>query len=225
LDLRLFRRPNLPAGNVLALLNLAVTCSLFFLPVAVPAAGHRVFPTEGRGNAAAADRAGPAVAPLAGWLVARTGARALIAGGTALTATRLALLVRIDVGWTSWQLLPGLLLAGLGVGGVDADHYRHAGARPGRAGRDRRRRPNAFRLVGLSLGVSVMGAIVAAQWHGDLARHVADPAAFTTGISAGFAVNAGVALATAVLCGPSDPHPSRTAARRRFTDAAAARSR
>src|SRR5829696_2759540 len=55
--LRLFRRPNLPPGNVLAVLGAAV-----------------------------------------GQLAARTGAGALIVGGMALTATGLALLVRIDIG-------------------------------------------------------------------------------------------------------------------------------
>ena len=43
------------------------------------------------------------------------------------------------------------------------------------------------------------GAIVTAQWPGDLAEADIDPAGFTAGISAGFAVNAGLALAAAAF--------------------------
>jgi len=92
--LRLFRRPNLPPGNVLALLNLAVMCSLFFLlslylqlvtEVSPLTAGVTLLPLTVLGAAV-------------GQLAARTGAGALIVGGMALTATGLALLVRIDIG-------------------------------------------------------------------------------------------------------------------------------
>ena len=56
-----------------------------------------------------------------------------------------------------------------------------------------------FRTVGLSFGVAVMGR----NRHRTVARRLAeadiDPAGFTAGISAGFAVNAGLALAAAAF--------------------------
>ena len=58
---------------------------------------------------------------------------------------------------------------------------------------------NVFRMVGLSLGVAVMGAVVAAHWPGDLARSAAEATAFTTGIAMGFWVNAVLAVVAAVL--------------------------
>lgn len=79
---------------MLALLNLAVMCSLFFLlslylqlvtEVSPLTAGVTLLPLTVLGAAV-------------GQLAARTGAGALIVGGMALTATGLALLVRIDIG-------------------------------------------------------------------------------------------------------------------------------
>lgn len=140
------------------------------------------------------------VAPLTGWLVSRAGARWLIGAGMALTALGLVMLAGVKVQWGQWQLLPGLLLAGLGIGlsstpittaamdEVPAPRYGIASATL-----------NAFRMIGLSAGVAIMGAIVAAQWPRDFARPDADPAAFTAGLSNGFLVNAAWALAAAGL--------------------------
>jgi MFS family permease len=143
---------------------------------------------------------GAVVAPLSGWLTPRTGARPLIAAGMALTAAGLAALTRIDPDWTAGQVLPGLLLAGVGIGLASTpittaatddipDHQAGIAAAA----------HNAFRMVGLSLGVAVMGAIVTANWPGDLAQASTDPTAFTAGISAGFAVNTALALAAAAF--------------------------
>jgi MFS family permease len=200
LDLNLFRRPNVLAANVLALLNLAVMCSLFFFlslylqlitGVSPVAAGVTLLPLTALSALGA---------PLAGWLVPRTGARPLIAAGMAATAAGLALLARIDSAWTGWHVLPGLVLAGAGIGLASTPITTAAvGHIPDRQAGIAAAAHNAFRMIGLSLGVAVMGAIVAANWPGDLAQADTDPVAFTTGISAGFAVNAGIALAAALL--------------------------
>lgn len=200
LDLALFRVPNLLAANVLGLLNLAVMCSLFFFLSLYLQTAAEASPIQAGLTLLPLALLAAVVAPAAGWLVSRAGPRWLIGTGMALTAAGLALLAGINVQWGQWQLLPGLLLAGLGIGlattpittaamdQVPARHYGIASATL-----------NSFRMVGLSLGVAIMGAIVAAQWPRDITQSDADPAAFTAGLSNGFLVNAALALAAAGL--------------------------
>jgi MFS family permease len=150
---------------------------------------------------------GAVVATLAGGISARTGLRPLIAAGMAATAAGLALLTHIQPGWTPWQVLPGLLLAGVGIGlASTAITTAATDAVPnGQAGIGAATH-TLFRTVGLSLGVAVMGSIVAEQWPGDLAEADVDQTGFTAGISAGFAVNAGLALAAAAFAGAIRTH-------------------
>ena len=84
--------------------------------------------------------------------------------------------------------------------GLHPDHHRCHRRRPEPAGRHGHRRPHHLpdsRAV--LLASPSWGAIVTAQWPGDLAEADIDPAGFTAGISAGFAVNAGLALAAAAF--------------------------
>jgi EmrB/QacA subfamily drug resistance transporter len=200
LDLTLLRRANVLAANILALLNLAVMCSLFFFLSLYLQLVAGASPLRAGVVLLPLTVLGALVAPLAGWLVPHTGARPLIAAGMAATAAGLALLTRIDPGWTTWQVLPGLLLAGAGIGLASTPITTAAmGDVPDRQAGIAAAAHNAFRMIGLSLGVAVMGAVVAARWPGDLAQADTDPAAFTAGISAGFAVNAAIALAAAAL--------------------------
>jgi hypothetical protein len=81
LDLSLFRPPNVLAANLLALLHLAVMCSLFFflslyLQLVTGASAVRAGLTLLPLTLLAA-----VVAPLAGWLTHAPGARPLIAAG------------------------------------------------------------------------------------------------------------------------------------------------
>ncbi|MFF9136751.1 MFS transporter [Streptomyces albogriseolus] len=196
----LLRRPNFLPGNLLGMASLAVMCSVFFflsLYLQLAAgdtalrAGLALLPLTLLGAAAA---------PVAGWLVPRLGARTLIAAGMALTAVGLVLLAGITPGWGALQLQPGLLVTGLGIGlstapittatlGHIPDH--HMGVASATL--------NAFRMIGLSLGIAVMGAIVAAQWPGDLARTRPTGTAFTDGIADGLLINAAIAAAAGVL--------------------------
>jgi MFS family permease len=212
LDLSLLRIPNFAVANVLALVNLAVMCSVFFFLSLYLQLVVGSSPT----------RAGIALlpmtvliavlAPLAGWLVSRVGARVLIAAGMALAAAGLVLLAGVDPRWGPVQLLPGLFVEGLGLGlaaapittaameSVPDEHAGVAGATL-----------NVFRMVGLSTGVALMGAVVAAQWPGDLARSAVDPDAFATGIGVGFVVNAALAGVAAVLALVAIRKPPRAA--------------
>lgn len=200
LDLSLFRPPNVAAANVLALLSLAVMCSVFFFLSLYLQLAMSFSPTH-TGLALLPMTVVIAVlAPVAGWLVSRVGARLLISTGMALAAVGLLLLAGLDPSWGLWELLPALLIEGLGIGLAATPITAAAMAevpdeRSGMAGATL----NVFRMVGLSLGVAVMGAVVSARWPGDLAQSVVGAAAFTTGIAGGFVVNAILAVVAAVF--------------------------
>ncbi|MGW3935208.1 MFS transporter [Streptomyces sp. NBC_00024] len=200
LDRSLLRLPNFLAGNILGLVSLAVMCSLFFFLSLYLQFASGFTPVRAGLALLPLTLLIAVVAPVTGWLVSRVGARTFIAGGMALTALGLLVLAGIDAGWRAWQLLPGLLITGVGIGLTTTPITTAAmgDVPPERTG-IASGTLNASRMVGLSLGIAIMGAIVAAQWPGDLADSGVDPEAFTDGIALGFQVNAGIALAAAVL--------------------------
>ena len=141
------------------------------------------------------------IAPIAGRLSDRVGSRWLMGGGMTLVAISLLLYERVTVHSDFWTLLPSMILGGVGMamtmspmtsaamGAVPVDK---AGVGSGVL--------NSFRQVGGSLGIAVMGAIVASY----LPAHVSprSPAAaqgFVNGLHAGFAVGGVIALAAAVV--------------------------
>ncbi|MGQ9352398.1 MFS transporter [Mycolicibacterium gilvum] len=209
-DLSLFRIPNVAAANVLALLNLAVMCSVFFFLSLYLQLVTGFSPTRAGLVLLPMTVLIAVLAPLAGWLVSHVGARVLIGAGMVLAATGLVLLAGVDPGWGMWRLLPGLLIEGLGLGLATtpittAAMQQVPDERSGIASATL----NVSRMVGLSLGVTVMGAVVAAHWPGDLARSAVDATAFTTGIAMGFWVNAVLAVAAAGLAIVAIRAPSR----------------
>ncbi|GAA3500821.1 MFS transporter [Streptomyces prasinosporus] len=200
LDLSLLRRPNFLVGNVLGLVSLAVMCSVFFFLALYLQLATGATPIRAGLALLPLTLLGAVVAPATGWLVPRVGTRVLIGAGLLLTATGLILLAGIDPGWGSWQLLPGLLVTGLGIGlsttpittatlGHVPDH--HTGIASAAL--------NASRTIGLSLGIAVMGTIVAAQWPDDLTKTSPAGTDLTTGIADGMWINAALALAAAAL--------------------------
>lgn len=165
------------------------------------------------------------LAPLAGWFSARIGARLLAGTGLALVATGLFLLGRVDVGWGTAHLLPGLLATGIGFGlattPLTMAAMEHVPAeRSGVASATL----NASGMVGMSLGIVVMGAIVSARVPADLAGSPADPEGFAAGVGIGLSVNAVLALVAAGLAVVTIrthriPLAPRTAARARISRA------
>lgn len=145
----------------------------------------------------------------------RLGARTLIGTGLVLTAAGLVLLTGLAPDWGAARLQPGLLMAGLGLGLATAPITT---ATLGHIPDDRTgiasAALNAFRMIGLSLGIAVMGAITAAHWPGDLAR-TRPGTAFATGIGHGFWINAVIALGAALaIAAIRTPHRPRAAAPR-----------
>jgi EmrB/QacA subfamily drug resistance transporter len=104
------------------------------------------------------------LAPQTGRLTDRVGARWLIGGGMSLLSISLLLFARLDAGSGFWDLLPGLVAGGVGMsltmtpataaamGSVPVDKAGVGSAVL-----------NSARQVGGSLGVAIMGAVIASQ--------------------------------------------------------------
>ncbi len=139
------------------------------------------------------------IAPVAGRLSDRVGSRWLMGAGMTLLGFSLLLYERVTVHSTFWTLLPSMILGGIGMamtmspmtsaamGSVPVDK---AGVGSGVL--------NSFRQVGGSLGIAVMGAIVAAYLH----HPTTSPAAaqdYVNGLHAGFAVAAVITFVGAIV--------------------------
>jgi EmrB/QacA subfamily drug resistance transporter len=157
------------------------------------------------------------VAPWAGRLSDRWGSRGLMTAGMLLVAGQLVYFSRLDTDATFWTLLPGLLLGGVGMAttmtpsvaaATRAVSVEKAGVGSAVL--------NAFRQVGGSIGIALMGAIMAAQ--------LSDPpsvASFMDGFEQSLLVAAGIALVGALVAAwlirphdlaPATDEPSRAAA-------------
>jgi EmrB/QacA subfamily drug resistance transporter len=135
------------------------------------------------------------VAPLAGKTSDRIGSRWLMTTGMVLIGLQLLYLSRLGVDETFWDLLPGLLVGGVGMALVmtpsAAAAVRSVPVDQAGVGSAVL---NAFRQVGGSLGIAVMGAIIAAEV-GDRRS----PEAFVDGFSTALLVAALIAFAGAAV--------------------------
>jgi EmrB/QacA subfamily drug resistance transporter len=135
------------------------------------------------------------VAPIAGRTTDRVGSRWLMFAGMILLGVQLLYLSTLGLGATFWNLLPAMLVGGLGmaltmtpsaaaaVRSVPVDKSGVGSAVL-----------NSFRQVGGSIGIALMGAIVA---HSVGARPTAET--FVDGFSNALLVAAGIAFAGAVV--------------------------
>jgi EmrB/QacA subfamily drug resistance transporter len=196
LDTSLFRSRRLSGANVVGLLTLAAMCSVFFfvslylqlvLGYAPLTAGAVFLPMT---------LPIIVVAPLSARLAARLGPRAVIATGMAVFAVSLvapAWFVHVE---SLWALLLALGFGGVGIGltttpvntaALESVPTEKAGMGSGVL--------NTFRMIGLSLGIAVMGAIVSGAGLGTSRVSMA----FVDGLSVALLVNAGFALASVVV--------------------------
>jgi MFS family permease len=139
------------------------------------------------------------IAPFAGRYSDRIGSRWLMGVGMTLVGCSLLLYERVTVHSNVWTLLPAMILGGVGMattmspmtsaamGAVPVDK---AGVGSGVL--------NSFRQVGGSLGIALMGAIVATYLH-----HTPQTAAaaqdYVNGLHAGFAVGAAITFVAAAV--------------------------
>jgi EmrB/QacA subfamily drug resistance transporter len=135
------------------------------------------------------------VAPQAGRLSDRWGSRGLMTAGMLLVAGQLLYFSRLGADATFWTLLPGLLLGGVGMAMTMTPSAAAATrAVPVEKAGVGSAVLNAFRQVGGSVGIALMGAIMASQ--------LASPPtveSFMSGFERSLLVAAGIALAGAFV--------------------------
>jgi EmrB/QacA subfamily drug resistance transporter len=139
------------------------------------------------------------IAPVAGKLSDRVGARWLMSAGMALVGVSLVLFSLLDESSSFWNLVPGLLLGGTGLAtamtpttaaAMSSVPVDKAGVGSGVL--------NSMRQVGGALGVAIMGAILGS--YVTVAATSPDfPAQFVDGFQASLRVAAGIAFAGAIV--------------------------
>jgi EmrB/QacA subfamily drug resistance transporter len=199
LDLSLFKNPSFVGANVVALLvSLGMFGVFFFISLYVQnILGYT--PTRSGAIFLPMTILIILIAPVAGKLSDRIGGRWLMGGGMTLLGISLLFYQRLGLHSTFWTLLPSLVLGGIGMaltmspmtsvamGSVPVDK---AGVGSGVL--------NSFRQMGGSLGIAVMGAILASYLHAAPGTLLARQQ-YVDGLHAALLVSAFIAFAAAIV--------------------------
>lgn len=199
LDLSLFRSRTFVGANIVAfLVTLAMFGVFFFMSLFV----QRILdysPVEAGAIFLPMTLLIIVVAPIAGRLSDRLGSRWLMTGGLSLVAVSLLLFSRLHTTSGFWDLVPGLVIGGLGMASVMTPMTAAAmGSVPVAKAGVSSGVLNTFRQVGGALGIAVMGAILTSRESSSLASGHSVDVAFVDGFSAALRVAAIVAFAGAV---------------------------
>jgi EmrB/QacA subfamily drug resistance transporter len=199
-DMTLFRNPTFAGANTVALLvSLAMFGVFFFISLYMQnVLGY------------SAVRAGAAflpmtiliilVAPVAGRSSDRLGSRWLMTAGMAMLSVALLVFAQLQTDSSYLSLLPGMLLGGLGMAitmtpmtaaALSSVPVDKAGVGSGML--------NTFRQVGGSLGIAVMGAILAAGTNSAIASGATDVDAFLNGLHHSLYTAAAIAFGGALV--------------------------
>ena len=135
------------------------------------------------------------IAPMAGKASDRLGSRGLMTAGMILLSVQLLLFSRLSANASFWNLLPALLIGGVGMACTMTPSAAAAtrSVPVDKAGVGSAVL-NSARQVGGTMGIAVMGAIMAAEAGGERS-----PAAFMDGFQAALTVAAAIALLGAVV--------------------------
>ena len=199
LDLSLFRISSFVGANVVALLvSLGMFGVFFFISLYVQnILGYS--PTKAGAVFLPMTILIILIAPVAGKLSDRIGGRWLMGGGMTLLGISLLFYQRLGLHSNFWTLLPSLVLGGIGMaltmspmtsvamGSVPVDK---AGVGSGVL--------NSFRQMGGSLGIAVMGAILASYLHAAPGTLLAKQQ-YVDGLHAALLVSAFIAFAAAIV--------------------------
>jgi EmrB/QacA subfamily drug resistance transporter len=199
LDLSLFRIPSFVGANLVALLvSLGMFGVFFFVSLYVQnILGYS--PTKAGAIFLPMTVLIILIAPIAGKASDRIGGRWLMGGGMAILGVSLLLYQRVGLHSDFWTLLPAMVLGGVGMamtmspmtsvamGSVPVDK---AGVGSGVL--------NSFRQVGGSLGIAVMGAILASYLHAAPGT-VESLQQFVDGLHAALLVSAFIAFSAAIV--------------------------
>jgi predicted MFS family arabinose efflux permease len=198
LDLSLFRNKSFAGANgVMLLIGLAMFGVFFYVSLYVQQVlGYS--PTQAGASFLPWTLLIIVLAPQAGRLSDRIGPRPLVAGGMLLLTGSLLLFATMGAEESFWGLLPAMILGGVGMSAAMAPVTAAAmsSVRPDKAGVGSAVL-NSMRQVGGSLGIAVMGAIVAASAT-TVAGHPT-PASFLDGFHHALVTAAVISTAGAVL--------------------------
>jgi EmrB/QacA subfamily drug resistance transporter len=192
LDLGLFRNASFASANaVMFLIGLAMFGMFFFVSIYVQNV-LRYSPMEAGATFLPMTVLIILVAPNAGRLADKLGPRSMMVPGLALLTTSLAVFSLQDEGSTFWSLLPALLLGGFGMAMAMAPTTAAAmHAVPVEKAGVGSAVINSMRQVGGSVGLAMMGAIMATQFD---PKHP-NPHDFVNGFQLGNRVAAAIAFA------------------------------
>ena len=196
LDLALFRNRTFAAANtVMLLVGFAMFGTFFFISIFVQTIlGYS--PVQAGAIFLPMTLLIMFVAPVAGKLADKLGPRALMVPGLSLVALSLFLFSFLDQGSDFWSLLPGLLVGGAGMAMAMAPTTSAAmGSVPTDKAGVGSAVINSMRQVGGSVGLALMGAIMATRFDPVRPR----PAEFVEGFQLGLHVAAAIALAGVVV--------------------------
>ena len=200
LDLTLFRNATFSGANVAMLLVALAMFGVFFYVSLYVQQILGYSPVEAGASFLPATILIAVLAPFVGRVVDRVGSRWLTSSGMVLLALSLVLFARLGTGSSYWEILPGLVMMGVGMALTMTPT---TAAAMGSVPRDQAGVGsavlNSMRQVGGSLGIAITGAIVAHVTSTSLAAGDTQPVAFVHGFQRGLEVAAAIALAGAVV--------------------------
>src|SRR3954471_12941406 len=214
LDLSLFRNSTFSGSNLVALLvSLGMFGVFFYVSLYVQnILGYS--PTKPGPTFLPMTLLIVVIAPLAGNFSDKIGSRWLMGVGMALLGISLLLYLRVGVHTSYWVLLPPMLVGGVGMAmtmspmtsaAMASVPIDKAGVGSGVL--------NSFRQVGGSLGIALMGAILATYVHPHATRGQSAQD-FVDGLHAALLTSAGIAFAGAVVAVVMVRPPRRSASER-----------
>jgi EmrB/QacA subfamily drug resistance transporter len=199
LDLKLFKNGTFAGANVtMALVALAMFGVFFYVSLYLQNILH-YSPTKAGASFLPMTLLIILIAPIAGRYSDKVGSRWLVGLGMLLVAGSLLIFSRLGLDSTWWDLFPGLIVGGVGMaltmtpttaaamGSVEVDKAGVGSAVL-----------NSMRQVGGSLGIAIMGAIVAAAVHVPPTDPRA-PEQFVTGFQHALETAAVIALAASLI--------------------------
>ena len=162
LDLSLFRNPTFAGANaVMMLVGLAMFGVFLFVTLYMQNV-LQYSPTQAGAAFLPMTILIVLLAPIAGKLSDRIGSRWLMAGGMTLVSLSLLLDTRLDAGSNFWDILPPLLVGGAGMGlAMTPTTAAAMGSVPMDKAGVGSAVLNSMRQVGGSLGIAILGAIIA----------------------------------------------------------------
>jgi len=200
LDLSLFRNPTFGGANVVALLVMFILFGIFFFMSIFTQGVLRYSAVETGASFLPMTVVLVAVTPFAAKAASRFGCRWLMATGMAFVGVALLLLSGLDVHSGFWDMVPGYVVGGVGVGlTMTPMTIAVLGSVPVEKSGVASGVLNSFRQVGGALGVAVLGAIVAAQIHGLKPIDARFGPAFVDGFQRALFVAALISFAGAVV--------------------------